>query len=174
MTKHLHIVISLAARPCGTNLRELAERGIPKNTASGLLSNMAAQGRLMLAPGESLPDGLQVHQYFTSEEHRQDWIATPAMERPNMRIRNSSASSTSRGRRALKPQPAVTKMQIGTWARTPARGQPARPSLPGVVVATQSGVSTGHDLRYQINPATFVGGEFTRLGLGRYVDEGAM
>jgi hypothetical protein len=103
-------VLELAARPCGTNTPELAEHDIGKSAASGTLANLVAGGRLFRVEGQVQHQGVLVHQFFASQAHAEAWARLAPMYRPNMRLRQSSRSSTSGGRRhghPEKPAPAV-------------------------------------------------------------------
>lgn len=71
-------------------------------------------------------------------------------------------------KRLGRPRHAVqTSTQLVNWRKAPLIGDPRKPELPRPVQTAGIG---GFDPRYQVNPATFEGGEFSRLGLGRYVE----
>jgi hypothetical protein len=165
-------VLELAARTCGTNTPELAEHGIGKSAASGTLANLVAAGRLYRVEGQVQHQGVLVHQFFASQPHAEAWARLAPMYRPNMRLRKSSRSATSgQGRRARELPPVVTTVQRATWDKAPMVGDPIAAPAPMSVVSV--GVASGIDPRVQVDPATFKGGELSRLGIGRYSSDAA-
>lgn len=145
-------VLELAARACGTNTPELGEHGIGKSAASGTLANLVASRRLFRVNGEVQPQGVVVHQFFTSQHAADAWARIAPMYRPNMRLRRKSRSSTSGA-----PQRSHHKLKRRD---------------PGVVPVTfRSAAVPWHDPRYHV-PETHRG-VFSALGPGRYSDEAA-
>lgn len=137
-------VLELAARACGTNTPELAEHGIGKSAASGTLANLVAARRLFRIEGQVQHQGVLVHQFFASQAHADAWAHLAPMYRPNMRLRQSSRSSTSGARR---------------------HGHPEKPAAPVKFNAPATLV----DPRYHVSPTHR--GEFSALGPGRYAAE---
>lgn len=164
------MALELAARSCGTNTAELADRGMDQNTSSGVLANLVASGRLWRIEGLKDPDNWPLHQYFVSADDAAAWAGTPLGKRPNLRLRRSSASSTSGNfRRPREKPPAPVAVQRPMWVKTTSVGAPVprRIERPASLVPV-IGPSQNHDPRYQIDPATFQGGEFARRGVGNY------
>lgn len=60
----------------------------------------------------------------------------------------------------------IHRYKGATWRKAPlGRVEPKTPTI------TQVGPGCPVDPRYQVDPATFAGGEFSRAGIGRYVAE---
>lgn len=163
-------ILEFAARPCGTNTPELVELGADKNAASGTLANLVTAGRLFRVDAEVTHQGVVVAQYFAHQEDAAAWARLAPTYRPNMRLRASSRSSTSGpNRRAREKPPAPVAVQRPMWVKTTSVGAPVprRIERPASLVPV-IGPSQNHDPRYQIDPATFQGGEFARRGVGNY------
>lgn len=169
------LALELAARSCGTNTAELADRGMDQNTSSGVLANLVASGRLWRIEGLKDPDNWPLHQYFVSADDAAAWAGTPLGKRPNLRLRRSSASSTSGNfRRPREKPPAPVAVQRPTWAKSEMPG-----SAPPPAVAPQCAAPDENrgavDGRYRCTAEEAqrlrVSGGFSALGIGRYATE---
>jgi hypothetical protein len=80
------LMSALASRPCGTNARECATVcEVKLSIASGMLCTWEIKGRIFKAKsGDSQCDGAPMNQFFTSERHRDKWLAMPVDARPNL------------------------------------------------------------------------------------------
>ena len=171
---HADIAMKLAARPCGMNAPELVAAGVHRGVAAGVLNNLVLRGRLQRVEGQRCNIGWPLHQHFLHVEHMLAWVALPMAKRPNLRLRfNVNAGLPSAdGRRGLEPRQKDPQPQRDTWRRAPQQGSPLARAVPPKSAVTPC-PTCAVDPRYQIDPATFKGGEFSRLGVGRYADDAA-
>ena len=83
---------------------------------------------------------------------------------------------TARGRQVLASsdrqradgKPNASRIQLGTWAKAPKEGRITL-GMPTYRQVAVIGIAKGYDQRYQCGP-DFKGGEFSKLGIGRYVE----
>lgn len=61
-----------------------------------------------------------------------------------------------------------TRVQRIPWGKAPMVGNPIPPVRPVPKSVVSVGVASGIDPRYQVDPAKFAGGEFSRLRPGEY------
>lgn len=163
-------ILDLAVRPGGATRKDVHNRfdSVNRERAKHLYRQMCVTGYLTPCGGGRSP-AFEATAAASDEYKAMRPMLTRAAPRHTPTLYHPSSTKLPGIPRRTGAQPPPLPGGLIRGAEPP-RPQPATPRAPGQLPPVTVCQGWTHNHRYQVAPGTIVTGEFSRLGVGRYID----